>query len=615
MEASMSAATESNDRNVLPFLGLPWAERAERLDKELRRVNLYEGHVLADVLLPPKGHPDHITGNHEDGMNNTGPYLAALCYRYAVTNDLEYARRAKETATAIEKMERATGVPGCFCRSYYRTDKPLDFEKRYFFPAEWHDSPTFPNTRWLGDPSSDSLTHLMEGCALYYDLVADEPGKQRTAALVDRVMTRWLTHNMRIVDVDGKMTLWGDFSPDFDIQELNALLALSYLKTAHQLTGKGMYDQAYRRLIERHRYHERAVLARTVVGPAGVPWDNTLGLTGLYFLMKYEADRRLLGFYRAALERYRYHMKTQKIAAYDIVIQALSSDVAQVTDRTYQYLADWRGAKRSSGPEGTWQTAGHRYLRMYWMGRYYGLIGPNATGPADAALGATVRTDRMVPPPWVTPGVDCPDGMTYVAGGGFTMGSDHGDDDESPWRQVELKPFFIDVLLVTNAQFKKVFPDHTFDPADVDKPATGMSFDQAEAYAKAVGKRLPTEAEWEKAARGTDGRTYPWGNFWDPTMETPDDRWPVGTWPWNRSPCGCLDMAGNVWQWTSSWYQPYPDNDVACEQYGDKYKVIRGGASFSNFSFKRASHRYYVAPDTRQYGYAIGLRCVKNAPT
>ena len=73
-------------------------------------------------------------------------------------------------------------------------------------------------------------------------------------------------------------------------------------------------------------------------------------------------------------------------------------------------------------------------------------------------------------------------------------------------------------------------------------------------------------------------------------------------------------MAGNVWEWTSSWYQPYAGNPVASETYGKKFKVIRGGADFCSFSFQRTTHRYYVPTDTSNYGYSLGLRCVMDAP-
>ncbi len=615
--AAVAADEDKLDPFEYPFVDLPWAERAEKVEAELRRVNLYEGHVLAHILLPPEGHPDRISGNHEDGMNNTGPYLAALCFKYAVTKDPAVRELAKEAAMAMEKMERVTGVPGCFSRSYYRCEKPVEFPERYFFPAEWHWSTTFEKTRWLGDPSSDSLTHLLEGCALYYDLVADEAEKKRTAALVDRVMTRVVTHNMRLTDVDGKMTLWGDFCPDSNIQDLNALLGLAHLKIAHHVTGNPIFDRKYRRLIENHRYAERAVMARILTGLMAeqAPWDNTLGLTGLYFLMNYETDRRLLGFYRASLERYRKYLDDRGYAWYDFLIQALSSDTEQMNEKSYALLDSKRFARlREKRADGVWQRAGHHFMLRYWMGRYYGLIGSDATGQKDATKGAKRRTDLMVGPPWVTPGVQCPEGMTYVPGGEFLMGNEKADDDESPAHRVYVKPFFIDVTEVTNAQWKKVHADHTFKPEDATKPVRGMTWEEAAAYAKAIGKRLPTEAEWEKAARGTDGRLYPWGNFWHETLVTQADAQPVAQHLAARSPYGCLDMAGNVWEWTDSWYEPYPGNRVPSEQYGRKCKVIRGGADFCSYSFQRSTHRYYVAPNTKRYGYAIGLRCVKDAP-
>ena len=91
-----------------------------------------------------------------------------------------------------------------------------------------------------------------------------------------------------------------------------------------------------------------------------------------------------------------------------------------------------------------------------------------------------------------------------------------------------------------------------------------------------------------------------------------DDASPVGKVSPGASPYGCLDMAGNVWEWTSSWYNPYPGNNVANPAYGEKYKVIRGGAEFNNRSFFRCAHRYYLPPDSKIVGYKVGFRCVKD---
>ena len=200
-----------------------------------------------------------------------------------------------------------------------------------------------------------------------------------------------------------------------------------------------------------------------------------------------------------------------------------------------------------------------------------------------------------------------PEGMVYVHQGWFLMGSTEKDGrigmtvgvDELPQHKVYLKVYYIDKYEVTVAEFKRFLDATTRTPPRIwteeewrriypspgeDHPMNGVSWYDADAYCRWVGKRLPTEAEWEKAARGTDGRQWPWGN--DPNLpsrvrantQEAGVGWtmPVGSYPEGVSPYGVYDMAGNVMEWTSSWYQPYPGSTLQRESFGEKYKILKG---------------------------------------
>ena len=207
--------------------------------------------------------------------------------------------------------------------------------------------------------------------------------------------------------------------------------------------------------------------------------------------------------------------------------------------------------------------------------------------------------------------LDAPEGMVYVPAGAFIMGSDVGDTDESPQHLAVTDAYFIDKYEVSNAEYKEFDPKHTYKDG-YDNHAVKVTWEQANAYAQWTGKRLPTEVEWEKAARGTDGRLYPWGDTYDHSFVAWDESYPRGGAPAKPgSPYGCLDMAGGAWEWVADWYQPYAGNDVACDVYGERYKVIRGGSSFNGFAMMRTTHRYYLPPNTTG-GYYTGFRCVKD---
>jgi len=215
--------------------------------------------------------------------------------------------------------------------------------------------------------------------------------------------------------------------------------------------------------------------------------------------------------------------------------------------------------------------------------------------------------------------------MIRVPGGPFLLGAEDDAPDERPVNRVELGTFEIDRLPVVNAQFASFLNEQQPDSAaegvlvDLDSgaakiaklgsryaalagferhPVVAETWQGARAYCAARGARLPTEAEWERAARGPDGRTYPWGE------EPPDasrarfdyklfDYRPVGSYPAGATPDGILDMAGNVAQWTSSRYLPYPyradDGRENPDASGER--VTRGGGASSTAGLLRASHR------------------------
>jgi formylglycine-generating enzyme required for sulfatase activity len=223
-------------------------------------------------------------------------------------------------------------------------------------------------------------------------------------------------------------------------------------------------------------------------------------------------------------------------------------------------------------------------------------------------------------------------GMVPVPAGPFIMGHDPSDGrlgvdvgvDSVPRHEVNVGAFWIDRTEVTVADYRafiaatghRRFPAWAYEkkPVRPDHPAIGISHADAVAYCAWAGKRLPTEAEWEKAARGTDGRIYPWGDTWDPERVTfharpgqpgPD---PVGTHPENASPYGAVDMAGNVMEWTDSWYLPHPGNDLERPSFGHQFRILKGGSWETFPLYLRAANRFAVLPKIGQPSF--GFRCV-----
>ena len=217
-----------------------------------------------------------------------------------------------------------------------------------------------------------------------------------------------------------------------------------------------------------------------------------------------------------------------------------------------------------------------------------------------------------------------------VPSGAFEMGANRDDKtadaDEIPQHKVYLDSFWLDRTEITNAMYtrcvtaKRCTPpahsDRYSKPEYANHPVLGVAWTQAQSYCMWAGRRLPTEAEWERAARGTDGRIYPWGNF-PPEKnllnfnQQMNDTTAVGSYLDGASPYGALDMAGNVWEWAADWYDVYPGGDAnASSDFGQKYRVMRGGSWSGTGNFVRSAYRNRFDP-ANSYD-VIGFRCSRS---
>jgi formylglycine-generating enzyme required for sulfatase activity len=213
-------------------------------------------------------------------------------------------------------------------------------------------------------------------------------------------------------------------------------------------------------------------------------------------------------------------------------------------------------------------------------------------------------------------------GMVFVPSSVFTMGENGVEpSDDSPRHPVYLDTFWIDINQVTNALYRHcVDAGACYEPQDLryysdssfaDHPVVFVTWYDARRYCQWEEKRLPTEAEWEKAARGTQGWIYPWGNQLDRDRLNAGNRigstTPAGSYPAGASPYGVLDMAGNVWDWVDDWYTAYPGSEYHSDLFGQKYKVVRGGSWNHPDEDARSFHRDIASP-TRAIR-VVGFRC------
>ena len=296
-----------------------------------------------------------------------------------------------------------------------------------------------------------------------------------------------------------------------------------------------------------------------------------------------------------------------------------------------------------------------------------GLLEMEAMPPLPSRKLVDVVSDREVRKlPEVIFGEQDSKEMILIPAGEFLMGTTEamakdlaeqvGQDffsRETPQHRVHLPDFYIDRYAVTNAEFQRFVEATSYrtqaekdgygrvwngsrweqvEEADwlhpqgphssleerMDHPVIQVSWNDAVAYARWAGKRLPSEREWEKAARGGDGREWPWGSEWvegkcNSREVGIEDTTPVGFYsPVSDSPYGVADVIGNVWEWTASWFAAYPGTAYKSDDFGEQYQVVRGGSWFRDHLFARCACRFWYVRGGR--GGDIGFRCARSSP-
>ncbi|MFZ5883520.1 MAG: SUMF1/EgtB/PvdO family nonheme iron enzyme [Chloroflexota bacterium] len=281
---------------------------------------------------------------------------------------------------------------------------------------------------------------------------------------------------------------------------------------------------------------------------------------------------------------------------------------------------------------GLWSVPRLVDLGLQGFGPFKGLATPTNT-PTRTPTPTPTPTPLPTPISLADPAGN-PISMRLVPAGEFPMGSEKGASDERPVHTVYLDAFYMDTYEVTNALYRACVqagactPPHqttSYTPSSYygnpdfdDYPVIYVDWNMAKTYCEWRGARLPTEAEWEKAARGTDGRTYPWGEGIDCDKANyygcVGDTTKVGSYENGKSPYGPYDMAGNVWEWVADWYdENYYDRSPSRNPQGPSSgssRVLRGGSWNYNDDNVRASFRHWLVPDL--WSNYIGFRCSRS---
>ncbi|MEW6126654.1 MAG: hypothetical protein AB1757_06405 [Acidobacteriota bacterium] len=388
----------------------------ERIEKRHKRHGL-----VADSQFLESGNTatSHQYPNDNDGLW-TAIYAAAECFRYAVTTDREALSSAKQSLEAMLRLESITGRSGYPARSFRHKDEPRHKDGFWYFTPdkEWE---------WKSDTSSDELVGHFFAYAIAYDLLPDVELKKKIQGIVQRITDHIIENQYYLIDVTGKPTRWGRWSPEYfadpdghEDSPLNALELLSFCKVAHHITGEARFGREYRKLIDELGYHRIVTEYLERVKELNYS-DEELAMLSFYPLMQYEKDARLLKFYREGMADWWVNIKREANPLWTFIYAASHpqknsplADAARTLYRIPMDLTKWsvrnmhrrdvtfakeldrhneqeilqllapderRVMRWNSNPfqpdsktDGRGEDDGAFFLLPYWMGRYHKLI-------------------------------------------------------------------------------------------------------------------------------------------------------------------------------------------------------------------------------------------------
>jgi hypothetical protein len=396
-------------------------QKAEQFEKRIQERHDRYG-LVSDSRLLKRGDlsSNKTVTNDNDGLW-TSIYLASECYRFAVTKDPEAKKNAVRAYEAMERLETITGIPGFPARSFVAANESTGQG------GEWHLTKD-GKWKWKGDTSSDEIVGHMFAYPLFYDLVAEGEYKTRVKNLVSRIMNHIVDNNFQLIDLDGKPTRWGVWTPDslnfvtgwWYERGINSLQILSFLKAAYHITSDQKFEKAYERLIKVHHY-DTNMIQQKMYGPYDINHsDDELSFLPYYILFRYAAESDPLPVYKSSLERSWKVEQSDRIPVWNIIsgvslkrdcdlkialeeLQLIPMDLVtwtmensqrwdlpedQLTDRfgyrqaTRPVPTPERGISKwnsntylyNSGSDGFSEDDGAFFLLPYWMGRYHGLI-------------------------------------------------------------------------------------------------------------------------------------------------------------------------------------------------------------------------------------------------